>query len=184
MRLRWFLAGFLPAAWLLIAATGLPAQSSHGGHGGGAAQHARMVRSEKDFVEQMVFHHQEAIDTAMLIAESGTDPAIRQLAETIVRTQNEEVLALRRYFARWYDGLPSPRSYRPMMRDLKRVSGPQRTVQFLEDMITHHEAAVAMAEKVLTLAGIQPETRALAAAVINAQNEEIAFMKGWLAANR
>lgn len=166
------------AAVLLVSGvSGLWAQSGGMKHG---ADHGKMVRSERDFVEQMVFHHQEAIDTAVLIAETTADAGVRDLAEAIVASQNAEVLALRRYFARWYGALPSPRSYKPMMRDLNKVSGPKRTVQFVEDMIVHHEGAVAMSEKVLTLAGVRPETRTLAEAIIRAQEGEIAWMKAWL----
>lgn len=64
-----------------------------------------------------------------------------------------------------------------MMRDLNRVSGQWRTVQSVEHVIVHHEGALAMSEKVLTLDGIRAETRALAEAVIRAQNEEIAWMR-------
>jgi uncharacterized protein (DUF305 family) len=165
---------------LLTVGAGLWAQSAGMKHG---ADHGKMVRSERDFVEQMVFHHQEAIDTAVLIAETTEDAEVRQLAEAIVASQSAEVLALRRYFARWYGGLPSPKSYKPMMRDLNKVSGPKRTVQFVQDMTVHHEGAVAMSQKVLTLAGIRPETRELAQAIVLAQNEEIAWMRRWLEDN-
>lgn len=51
--------------------------------------------------------------------------------------------------------------------------------QFLEDMILHHEAALTMAQQVLTLSP-RDTVKKLAEDIVSAQTKEIATMKEWL----
>jgi uncharacterized protein (DUF305 family) len=55
-------------------------------------------------------------------------------------------------------------------------------VDFAKGMIPHHQGAVEMA-KIELETGKDPELRALAEAIIKAQDTEIAFMNAWLKKN-
>ncbi len=46
---------------------------------------------DRDFVALMVPHHQSAVDMARTYLESGRDPQLRRLAETILKSQQAEI---------------------------------------------------------------------------------------------
>lgn len=66
-----------------------------------------------------------------------------------------------------------------MVQELLSKTGISRDETFLENMITHHESAVAMA-KLMVGKTERPELEQLAQDIIVSQSKEIEMMKGWL----
>jgi len=67
-----------------------------------------------------------------------------------------------------------------MHKDMTMEFTGNPDVDFAQGMIPHHQGAIDMANVVLKY-GKDPEMKKLAVEIINAQDTEIAFMKGWLA---
>lgn len=69
-----------------------------------------------------------------------------------------------------------------MHKDMNVAPSGNADVDFVKNMIPHHEGAVAMA-RVQLEHGKDPELRKLAEDIIKAQDKEIAQMKDWLNKN-
>ncbi len=140
-----------------------------------------MVSSEREFIEEMIPHHQEAVDTAKeVIARGGTTPVIKQLVENIVVAQECEIADMKQWYRDWYGvDYAVNGEYMPMMRDLSQLSGETLDRTFLEDMIMHHMGAIMMAQSV------QPyiehsEIETLTRAIVTTQSAEIQQMRAML----
>jgi uncharacterized protein (DUF305 family) len=56
--------------------------------------------ADVDFVRSMVPHHQGAIDMAKIVLAFGKDPAIRKLAEDVIKAQENEVAFMKDWLSK------------------------------------------------------------------------------------
>jgi uncharacterized protein (DUF305 family) len=138
------------------------------------------VASERDFIQGMVPHHQEAITSARELLTVAVDPDVRTLASNIIRAQEAEITEMKTWHAQWYDAeYRDDGKYKPMMRPFLNLSPKDAEARFVADMIGHHEHAVFMARELATFAE-RPELRTLAANIIRDQEAEIKTLTSWL----
>ncbi len=140
-----------------------------------------MIGSEQEFLEQMIPHHQEAVDTAkQVLARGAKTEEVRILASNIVTAQEKEIADMKSWYQTWYGKSYSDAGiYEPMMRDLSLLSGEELDKVFLEDMVMHHMGAIMMAESV-TLHITHQELRDLTRAIESTQSKEILEMRKML----
>jgi uncharacterized protein (DUF305 family) len=137
-----------------------------------------MVSTEKEFITEMIPHHQEVVDTAKeVLARGATTPEIKTLLEGIVTAQEKEIADMKAWYEAWYGTSYTPSGkYAPMMRDLSGLSGEDIDKVFLEDMVMHHMGAIMMAHSVQGVIEHQ-EVEDLANAIIDSQTKEIQLMR-------
>lgn len=136
------------------------------------------VESEEEFIVEMIPHHQEAVDTSLVVLESTQNDDLRALAQDIVAAQENEISMMNGWLNNWYDG-GYEASYENMMPDLESLEGAERDVAYIEGMIMHHMMAVMMAEQVIEL-DPRAEVADFAQDGIEVQSREIAQMQEML----
>lgn len=139
------------------------------------------VSSEQEFIEGMIPHHQEAVDTAKeVLARGATTPEIKTLVENIVQAQEAEIASMKMWYKTWYGReYVDTNTYQPMMRPLATLSGAELDKAFLEDMIMHHMGAIMMARSVQPYVEHE-EVKNLTEAIVTTQSQEIMQMRGML----
>ena len=138
------------------------------------SSHMAAITSEKQFLQAMIPHHEEAVVTSGVIFKSTKDDQLKKFAQTVMNAQVKEVAEMKTWFKNWYgEEYTDAGTYMPMMGEPTSLTDDS----YVTGMIFHHKGAVQMAEQVLEIQGINPETKALAENIIKAQTQEIEFLK-------
>jgi uncharacterized protein (DUF305 family) len=145
------------------------------------------------FTMMMIPHHQQAIEMSdMIIAKSGIDPQITELAQTIKDAQQPEITQMQGWLDAWGVGDPNDMMDdmdhgTGMMSDgdmsaLESATGADAGRIYLDQMIQHHEGAIDMATDEVD-DGQNPDAITLAKNIITSQTAEIKIMTGLLNAS-
>lgn len=165
--------------------SGMSSSSATASAGGSAVQGAP---GDVMFAQMMIPHHQQAVEMADLAldAKAGASDDVRTLAADIKAAQDPEIRTMQGWLTSWGapagegmdHGMPGMMSETDMT-SLEDASGTDFDRQWLTMMIAHHEGAITMAQDVLSSTK-DDAVRALADAIIKAQQREITTMKGSL----
>ncbi len=148
-------------------------------------------KSELDFVQGMLPHHQGAIDMAKVVLQFGKDPEIKKLAENVVKAQQGEIAVMKDWLAKanpaTFTVVPdsakaNEQAMSMMMKNMSATYTGNADVDFVNGMIPHHQGAIDMA-KVAQQYVKDTLLLKLAGDVVGAQEGEIIFMKEWLKKN-
>lgn len=141
---------------------------------------------EIKFMQDMIAHHQGAVDMAKLVPTHTTRPELLKLSQDIIASQSSEITQMTGWLASWYNAKPLASSMdAPGMMDmmggmnnLQAAQGANFDKLFIQMMVPHHQSAIAMA-KLLPGKTQRPELLKLGQDIINSQSAEVTQMQGW-----
>ncbi|MGW1594886.1 DUF305 domain-containing protein [Streptomyces sp. NPDC002343] len=176
--------------------------TGHTGHGASAASAAPGASAgahnaqDVAFAQGMIPHHRQALEMAGLAAGRASSARVKDLAARIEKAQDPEIRTLTGWLKSWgerapmagmdHSGHAGTTGMTGMMSEadmaaLKKATGKDFDSRFLSLMVEHHRGAVEMAttEK---RKGRSDDAKAMADAIVTAQDAEIEEMKRLLAA--
>jgi uncharacterized protein (DUF305 family) len=138
------------------------------------------------FAQNMIVHHQQAVEMADLAATRAASAEVKTLATQIKAAQQPEIDTMTSWLTTWgkptapaggHGGhsMPGMMSTADMDK-LKAAKGAAFDKQFAQMMIDHHSGAIEMAKDVQKN-GSNPEVKTLAADIEKTQQAEIATLK-------
>ena len=142
--------------------------------------------SDERFIDAMVPHHQGAIDMAEVALGNAEHREVKELAGDIVSAQEAEIERLKGTKQEEYGTSEVPtKMSAEEMKAMGMTMDPEVLAEqepfdkgFIDNMIPHHESAIAMANVALEDSE-NPEIREIARAIVDAQEREIERMRGW-----
>ncbi len=149
------------------------------------ASGADFNESDVMFAQMMIPHHQQAVELADLALKStsSASPEILQLAQQIRDGQEPEIEQMTALLTKWGQPLDSHAAMghgsemegmlsEQEMMDLASLTGSEFDAAWIGAMTFHHQGAIAMAGAAAN-DGINPDIKALTAAIIEVQQREI-----------
>ena len=194
------------AAWLAAGALlGCGADARAAEHDHSAMAHdappattgALLSAADVDFLMHMIVHHQQAVELTALVPARSSRDEFRRFARYLDGAQQGEIDQMRELLqlaaAR---GVPTPEAHlhgdppmagmlsRAQLAAIERARGAEFERLWLEGMIVHHEAALAMAraqQEAQFRSGHQPYgLDVLVDSMLDVQRGEVTRMRGWL----
>jgi uncharacterized protein (DUF305 family) len=142
------------------------------------------ARSDVEFIDALVPHHETALEMAQEIVDRGPDPMLVDMARTMIAAQKSEIDRMqtaRREITgrdRADDVVMDPHGMQDL-EALRSLDGAELERRFLEDMIAHHAGAVQLAHR--SRANLEnPDMAQLATMTVMDQSREIGELRGML----
>ena len=140
---------------------------------------------EQSFLQQMIQHHRSGIEMAKLVGSNTQRAELRQFADKMIASQQQEIDQMTGWLKSWYNASPKDVANAEADKEMKMhismlqdKNGSDFDKAFLDMMPKHHHAAVEMSEQVEKKA-THAELKEFAAKLAKDQQQEMKQMKEW-----
>ena len=132
------------------------------------------------FIDSMIVHHQGVITMAQEALEKAQRTELKQFAQNVIMVQDGEITQMKVWRNNWYPDLAISAGNGMDMGDMlvAQDESVSYDIRWIDAMISHHQAAVTMAQDALTKAE-HADIKNLAQAVIDMQSAEITQLEAW-----
>ena len=138
------------------------------------------------FAQNMIPHHQQAVDMAAMVPAQSTNSDLIVLARHILEDQRAEINTMTGWLAQWGEPVGANGDAHgghehmaitgmvddETMRRLPTLSGEEFDALWIKSMIGHHQGAIDMAETEIAQ-GQNPDAVKMAGFIVTAQQREI-----------
>jgi len=138
---------------------------------------------DRDFLEEMIPHESNAVDTSRYFLENSENDELKIFAQTIANDQTKEIWTMLGFYQIWFNAsYPGSPRYMTMMPDLTQLSGQELDKAYVRGMIMQHQAAVKMAQAISGRTKL-PELRTMATEMSIKKVAELVSLNEWMNKN-
>ncbi len=132
------------------------------------------------FIDSMIVHHQGVITMAQEALTKAQHTELKQFAQNVIMVQDGEITQMKVWRNNWYPDLAISAGNGMDMGDMlvAQDESVSYDIRWIDAMISHHQAAVTMAQDALTKAE-HADIKNLAQAIIDMQSAEITQLEAW-----
>jgi uncharacterized protein (DUF305 family) len=186
----------LAAALLLSSCTDNAASDGHTDHEHSdqpviTGQPAGYNADDVAFANNMIPHHQQAVELSAMVPDRSTNADLIALAKQISAAQQPEIEIMKVFLVQWNENPDTNSGHAghagtmqgmvdaPTMTKLGSLNGAEFDKLWLESMISHHEGAIEMAKAEIAN-GDNVDAKTLAEKIVATQGADIGQMKQML----
>lgn len=138
---------------------------------------------ETRFMEEMIHHHMMALHMSEMCLMKAFHPELQAVCLQMKTTQQQEIMLMQQWLATWYGVTHGMHEMNPghhhRMGRLGELSGAAFEIEFMQEMIRHHRAAVVKSSQCIERA-YHDELQDLCSTIVRTQLAEIEQMQAWL----